>query len=66
MSWLHSRLGIVELRPALQQPVLCLVLLLTLIPPSCLPLLAHSTVRVLNLSLTTGEAGPGQREAGWV
>lgn len=65
MSWLHSRLGIVGPRPVSQQPVPCLVSLLTLTPPSCLLLLAHSTVRVLRLLLTTGEEGAGQREAGW-
>lgn len=65
MFWLHCRLGIVVLRPALQQPVLCLVSLLTLTPPSCLLLLAHSTVKVLKRLLTTGEEGTAQREEGW-
>lgn len=65
MFWLHSRLGIVVPRPASQQPVLCLVSLLTLTPPSCLLLLAHLTVRVPKLLLTTGEEGSARREAGW-
>lgn len=65
MFWLHSRLGIVVPRPALQQPVLCLVSLLTSTPPSCSLLLAHLTVRVLKLLLTTGEQGTARREGGW-
>jgi hypothetical protein len=75
MSWLHSKLEIVAPRPASQQPVLCLVSLLTLTPPSCLLLLAPSTGRVLKLLLITGEKetnlgeadslGQGPEEAGY-